>query len=100
MLLLEFRNGRTLSFHLVLGPGPERIRKRVFEVARREKKLFNNTPKSLANKWNSLYRKQILNPQHYEEPNFKAIREKITHLVSKFVGEDLESLAQKVQAAF
>jgi hypothetical protein len=88
-----------LSLHLVLGPGPEHIRRRLFDYAKGQKEVFNSTARNLPAKWGSLYRKQILTAQDYEEPNFEVMKEKVRQAVSQFAIDDLESLVQNVQDA-
>ena len=99
MLLFEFRNGKNLSLHLVLGPGPDIVRERVYKLAQREKGFFT-VPRQVMPKWNSLYRKAIVSPLYDEEPDFRAISEKIRHAVSQFMSHDFERLVHSVQQEF
>lgn len=96
MLLFEFRNGSNLSLHLVLGPGPDRVRERVYKLAQREKGLFTVRGK-LMPYWKSLYRKAILSSHDYDEPDFEAMREKIGQVITQFMSDDLEPLVRAVQ---
>lgn len=99
MLLFEFRNGRTLSLHLVLGPGPDTVREQVYKLARREKELFTVAGK-LMPKWKSLYQKAILSSPDYDEPDFEVIRQKTRQVVSQFKSDDLKRLVRAVQLEF
>lgn len=94
MLLLEFRNRSTLTLHLVLGPGPKAIRERIFDLGQREKRLFNNVPKTLPPKWSSLYRKSVLTSSVSNE--IEAIEEGIRQAVSRFMQDDCGALVDAI----
>ena len=99
MLLFEFRNAaRSLSLHLVLGPGTEEVRRRLHSLARQGPELFT-VSKSFAPKWNSLYRKVILNSSDYDEPDMEVIAEKVHKAISQFMGGEYDRLVEAVEHA-
>lgn len=100
MLLFEFRNDKTLSLHLVLGPGPANVRNRVYEIAKDKQTIFNKTPNKLGSKWNSLYRKQILNSSEYDQPNVDVLRDQVKKVVSQFMSEEFEPLVRAINLGF
>ena len=101
MLLFEFRNEeKSLFLHLVLGPGPKDIRERVFGLAEREPNIFNNVPKSLTAKWNSLYRHQILRANDYTVPDMDSIAEKVKTRMADFIADDFGDIVRVIKEEF
>jgi hypothetical protein len=94
MLLLEFRNRSTWTQNQVKGQGAKAIRERIFDLGQREKRLFNNVPKTLPPKWSSLYRKSVLTSSVSNE--IEAIEEGIRQAVSRFMQDDCGALVDAI----
>ena len=99
MLLFEFRNGeRSLSFNLVLGPGPRATRELVYDVA------GNGPPFTLRRKmnknWDSIYRKTILGGADYDSLDADEIKSKVTAVVAGFFKDDFSRIVTSIEEAF
>ena len=99
MLLFEFRNLKTLSLHLVLGPGPSAVRDRIIQTSRRKRTPFNNTPRP-SSKFTSIYQKPILNSGDMEEPDFEVIKKRIRQVVGQFMEEDFKESIGAIEEEF
>jgi len=98
MLLVEFKNNRaSLGLHLILGPGPEETRQRVYDesVSSRRTKVS----KKLTGSWTDLYSRPILRASDYEDPNLDAMRGKIEKALKEFLTQDLDDIADMVDSA-
>ena len=67
ILLFEFQNyDERLNLHLIIGPGPDDIRNKIFDICHKDPSLFRPTQKILATKWQTVYQKKFLIKKDYE----------------------------------
>lgn len=92
MLLFEFTNGPDrLKLNLVLGPGPNEIRQKVFDVVR-DRPPFKTASRSLNLKWNNLYGKPFLKTSDYEDANDEQLEREIRKHWGEFINNDLPKM--------
>ena len=100
MLLFEFRNlERSLNLNLVLGPGPEVTRQRVFDLAQRHGEPLQAQGR-LGDSWKFIYSKQILSGRDYDDPELESIRTKVETAVAEFREHDLDGIIEAIAAEF
>ena len=98
MLLLEFKNSRnSLRLHLILGPGPDSTRERVYKEAVRSGRT--SSTKRFSKVWTDLYSRTVLTQSDFDDPDIEAIRDKIGNVVSALVSAELGNIAQEVETA-
>ena len=100
MLLLEFQNQpESLSISLVLGPGPERTRKQIFDRAVEVPRVFKPARKTMPSTFASLYRRSVLRKQDYENVDLDAIRNKVEKAIDDLITNDLDDIFREVKQA-
>ncbi len=88
MLLFEFVNSTNkLALHLIIGPGPNETRQRLFDIAHSQTP-FRSPFRSLNRKWNTIYVRQFLTASAYEEGNLGAIESDINKKWQQFQEHD------------
>lgn len=96
ILLFEFTNRPTqLGLKLTLGPGPEALRKRLFELGQTYDILnpFGHNPNK---KWNTLFRRALLTAKDFEGATLEDLTPKVHKRWELFVTQELP----KIRAAF
>jgi hypothetical protein len=97
ILLFELQNeAASLKIKLMLGPGPDEIRRKLFEFAK-DNRPFKCPKKVLGQKWNAGYNRPFLGPKSYEGKNLEEIEKEIEKHWSNFVKKDLPELQQKLK---
>ena len=93
MLLFQFEiKVDLLKLNIYIGPGPERIRAKLFELARSHSHIFKTQSKSLNQKWNSIFSRKYLHPKDYEEASDEFLTDKINKTWNEFVTGELSSI--------
>ncbi len=99
ILLFEFRNFENkLALHLIIGPGPHELRKKLFDVAQAHKPPFNPSMKSLANNWNAIYVRSLLAKMDYEADKFEDYEVVLKKKWINFLEHELPQLQSVFQA--
>jgi hypothetical protein len=98
MLLFEFKNNRnSLRLHLILGPGPDSTRERVYKEAVRSDRT--SSKKRFSKVWTDLYSRTVLTQSDFDDPDFEVIRNKVANVVSAFLTAELDNIAKEVDSA-
>jgi len=98
MVLMEFKNNRnSLRIHLILGPGPDSTRERIFNGAVSAGRT--SAKKRFTGMWTDLYSRTILNQTFYDDPDFDTVRAKIETAVTTFVSTELDDIAEEFGSA-
>lgn len=98
ILLFEFKNfSQGLSLHLIIGPGSENIRKIIYNKAKENADIFNNSNRKLTSGWFSLYKKHILKPSDYEDIDVEKIKELLERELQKIKNTDLLKIVEKIK---
>jgi PD-(D/E)XK nuclease superfamily len=101
MLLFQFDNlPDKINLQLVVGPGPEEARQRLLDTALRNGSPFNPRNKTLNNKWNLLFRKNVvrLSEGAQEEDDEEEIKQEIRRAWERFLEEDLHKIDEAIKA--
>lgn len=97
ILLFTFQNRpERLSLHLYIGPGPEDVRQRLYKMANENPPL--NAYRALGDKWNTIFKRDILTKKSYEETTLESLEEEIRKKWRQFIKEDLPNIRKVVQA--
>jgi len=90
ILLFEFMNSpNRLKLGLHIGPGPDDIRQKLFDMAQKHSPLFRTQSRSLNRQFNVIYGKSFLMPKDYEDTNIEQMSKEIRKHWSEFIGNDL-----------
>ncbi len=96
ILLFEFKYvGDEVILYLYLGPGPEQLRRRIFQIAQQNNAHFE-TGRTLASKWNFMYRKPIFNRS--DDP--AAIGPKVKRVIAELLKNDYWPMVNAIRAEF
>ena len=92
ILLFEFSNRDTIRLKLIIGPGPNEVRQKLFEMALRGA-AFRPSREVLQRKWNTIFSRKFLKLEleSYEEYRDE-ILEKLGEEWTKFLEQDLPRL--------
>lgn len=97
ILLFEFYNAPDrLILNLHIGPGPDDVRQRLFDMARSHQSLFKKTARALNQKWNVIYGRPFLGPKNYEEATFEELERQIRKHWAEFNADDLPKIMDVV----
>lgn len=98
ILLFEFENSSYgLKLRLHIGPGPDDIRQKLFDMAQTHPPLFKTASKTLNQKWNVIYGKSFLKPKDYEEENDEQLEKEIRKHWAEFMTNDLPKIIEVVK---
>ena len=98
MLLFEFKNTpKGVHLHLIIGPGPQHIRQRLYEIAQGNLTLFNLAKRKLTKQWLTIFKKTILTAKGYEDKEGDELRHALEERISIFKDSDLPRIAHEIQ---
>jgi hypothetical protein len=97
ILLFEFANrANRMDLSLYVGPGPNELRQRLIDTA-----LTHRPPLIVAKrkgvKWTTIYRRQILRGNDYENAGFDALESRVRDSWEAFVSTDLPAVVQAMR---
>ncbi len=99
MLLFEFSVSPTkVVLRLLLGPGPAATREQIFKIARETPTVFKGTSKSIATKWNQIYKRTVLDMTKSEDTGVASMQESIAKEWSEFLSKDLPAIENRLAA--
>lgn len=85
-------NPDKLHLFLETSPGNERTRRMLFEMGRKDEKLFNHLVDPDTNRHPKFYRRTFLTPQHYEDASDSEREQEIRTQWAKFLEDDLPQI--------
>lgn len=98
MLLFQFWNPpQRLQLSLVIGPGPEEVRRSLFEFMLQSQPPFKPSRKVLSKMWNTVWQRTILPADAYEGASLGDLEERIAHQWETFMGDDYSRLNHALQ---
>ncbi|MCB9162293.1 MAG: PD-(D/E)XK nuclease family protein [Caldilineaceae bacterium] len=101
MLLFEWVNSPTrLTINLVIGPGPDSTRARVYAIAQKHQPPFKPKFKSVGKNWRTIYQHIILSPKAYEEASIEDLEPQVRKMWAHFLDHDLPELKRHVSTEF
>lgn len=101
MLLFEWANRSTrLNLRLVIGPGPDETRTRVYNMAQDRKPPFAPSFNSLGNSRRTIYQKKFLSAPNYEEASMDDLERTVRQHWQQFLELELPEFVQIVLNEF
>lgn len=93
LLLFQFMNlPNSVKLILVIGPGPEDVRKKIFEIVSRNEPPFKRSFRALGQKWSQVYSRVFLSPAKYLDKTTEELKEEIVSRWKEFVEHDFPNL--------
>ena len=102
LVLFEFKynpNSTTLYLQLLIGPGPEATRQRLYKAAKENRRVFQVASKFGA-KWNRIYQKNITDQQSYNPSNLRELKQKVEPVVREFYENDYWPIVDTIRKEF
>lgn len=97
ILLFEIDNTpKGLDLYLIIGPGPQDIREKLYNTARKNPNLFNKSNRNLTEQWFSIYKKSILRSKD-EDMEYDEIRKLIEEKFTKFKATILPKIEDEIK---
>jgi hypothetical protein len=98
LLLFYFHNmADRLRIRLVIAPGLQEFRQKLYEMAIANHPILKSAHKKLYPVWHNIYTRTILVPNDYEDANLDTLKTKIGVEWQKFVDHDLPSINKIVE---
>lgn len=99
MLLFQFWNGpQKLHLSLVVGPGPEEVRRTLFDFVLQNQPPFRSRRRVLARMWNTVWQSTILSEDVYDGASLADLQQRIREHWETFVRDDLSRLNDAMQS--
>lgn len=93
ILLFQFENRpEWLKLSLVLGPGPDYIRQRVFEIVSLNEPPFKRSFKALGKMWSTVYSRNILTKNFYVDKSPEEIQTEISRKFKEFLDHEFPKM--------
>lgn len=97
VLLFEFQNTtRGLRVKLIIGPGEERIRERLYDIVSDTPAVFKGKNRKLTTAYTTVYVKNILDYNESHEMDHQKLLEAVETRVGKFFKNDLKEVEKAV----
>lgn len=101
LLLFELKNyPNRLSLHLIIGPGPDELRKRLFDLSHAHPKVFRGGLSHLRAKWTTIFKHDLLKAKDYEDVSFEDLQPKIDKAWAQFLADDLPQITGLIVKSF
>jgi hypothetical protein len=99
ILLFEFNNAeKKLELNLLIGPGQEVIREKLFNIAKSNSNIFSVAGKrKLAKIHSQIFKKKILKLKDYDENEFENIKLIIEQKFKKLLSEDVPKIENELK---
>ena len=96
ILMFEIRNYEKLQLALVIGPGEQKVREKIFQHASANRKIFKPSSKQLTPKWAQIWEKTFLTKKEIEEGDWQMNWERIEKCWATFVESELPSIRDAI----
>lgn len=98
ILLFEFRNGPdSLGLHLLVGPGPDETRRKLYDLSKGDNPPLNSTYKKLYSQYHSIFVLHIIKRRDYEGASIEDLLDKIEREWSKFRTNELPNIRKIIK---
>lgn len=97
----KYSNNKPMVLHLMIGPGPDGTRKRLYNLQVSNVRLTNR--KAMAKKWHTKYMRTILNMRDcssFDPENTTPLNEAIQEAIRKFIEEDYLPIVNAIREEF
>jgi hypothetical protein len=97
VLVFEFDNASDhLSLKLIIGPGPQSVRKGIHEALKKKPELFDQVSGSTYTRFKTVYKKTLLTRREYEEGDWETLEKKVRRRWQEFLDRDLPRIRQAI----
>jgi hypothetical protein len=97
ILLFMFENcERKLDFGLHIHPGPQHIRKKIYEIAQKNTKLFNKANRKLTDYYFVIFKKTFVNEKDYDK-DLDEIKDQIRRKLEYFKKHELPQIVKEMK---
>jgi hypothetical protein len=98
MLLFEMKNREDrLALYLIIGPGPDEIRKTLYRMAQKEATLFRESKRKLTDQVFTIYKRRLLTSSDIEDLTGEELRIKLKQKLEDFRKSDMRRIAESVK---
>lgn len=98
ILLFEFNNNpKGVDLHLIIGPGQQEIREKIYDIAKGNLGVFNRAKRSLTKVWFRVYAKSFLRSREYEDKEVEEIRRLLEKRFERFKTSDLPKIENEIE---
>jgi len=98
ILLFELNNNPNgVDLHLIIGPGPQEIREKLYAIAKGNLSLFNKSKRNLYKYWFTLYKKTLLRSKEYEDKEVEEVRKVLEEKWTDFKTSDLPKIEDELK---
>jgi hypothetical protein len=95
VLRFEFGNrSDQLRLILVIGPGPDSVRRAIFQTVKKHPQVFRGGRKRLATKWTTAYVRRFLAKRDYEDADLETLIDKVRKQWQQFLNQDLPAIRE------
>jgi hypothetical protein len=97
VLVFEFDNrADQLSLKLIIGPGPQSVRKGIHEALKTRPNLFDQAGGSTYTQFKTVYKKPLLTSRDYEDSDWEMLENKVRQRWQQFLVGDLPEIRKAV----
>lgn len=82
----------SLKLTLILGPGPDKIRRHLFDVVCQNEPPFKRSFRALGRMWSTIYSRNFLTRNSYQEKSTEELKAEIRHRWNEFLEHELPKL--------
>jgi len=95
ILLYEFQNrNNKLVLKLVIGPGEQETREKLYDISTQNKKLFKGAYGTLSSQFTQIYKKEILSKNAFENEDYEERVKQIKRECDKFFEKDFKEIEE------
>ncbi|MBU1318994.1 MAG: hypothetical protein KKH67_07325 [candidate division Zixibacteria bacterium] len=88
---------RGVALYVMIGPGPENVRKMLYDRANDAASVFNQCGRKLGTKWFTLHTKQLVKASDYQSDDGTRMRDILKEGLDKFKKSDLPAIIQEIE---
>lgn len=102
ILLYEIRNSDKLNIKLIIGPGDDTIRKKLFDIASQNSNLFKGKLNKFTPQYTQIFSKELM-PKDYVnkyDNDIEAIQRRISSEIEKFICEDMKKINEFILQSY
>jgi hypothetical protein len=82
---------------LIIGPGPDDIRKKIYNIVKENSKIFNTVNRKFSEKFFSIYKKKWVSKKNLEDLDITEIRKIIDKKFESFKKENLPKIEEEIK---
>lgn len=98
ILMFEIKNyPKYVQLDLIIGPGNQDIRSKIYDVAHDNTRLFNTSNRKLSNQWFTAYKTKLVEIKTEEDLDWDSLKPKLMKKFKKFLETDLLEIEEGIQ---